>query len=125
MLTKRARKSTKARLDVISSEYSALFSTVASYRGRNANSREEMVVQELHRQFKGDRLYSITARLSILLLTFRSLAGALMMEIVSGVNERLWLVLSDGVFVQGLLMDLFRDGRGSFDADGDWINWVI
>lgn len=48
-----------------------------------------------------------------------------MTERVSGVSERLWFVLSDGVFVQGLLMDLFRDGRRSFDGDGDWISWGI
>lgn len=125
MLTKRAGRSTKARLDVISSECSALFPTVASYRGRSANCREEMATQELHRQFKGDLLYSTTDRLSILILTFRSLAEALMTERVSGVSERPWFVLSDGVFVQGLLMDLFRDGRRSFDGGGDWINWGI
>lgn len=114
-----------ARFDAIGSDCSALSSTVGSYRGRNADCREEMETKKLHRQFKGDLLYSMTDRLSILILTFRSLAGALMMGMVSGLSERLWLVLSDGVFVQGLLMDLFRNGRRSFDGDGDWINWGI
>lgn len=122
MLTKRVVRSIMARFDAIASDCSALFSTVASYRGRNADCREEMVTKEQHRQFKGDLLYSMTDRFSILILTFRSLAGALMMEMVSGASERLWFVLSDRAFVQGLLMDLFRDGRRSFNGDGDWIN---
>lgn len=47
------------------------------------------------------------------------------MELFPGVSERLWFVQSDEVFVQGLRIDLFREGRGSFDLDGDWINYVI
>lgn len=45
-----------------------------------------------------------------------------MMEMVSDFSERLWFVVSDGVFVQGLLMDVFRDGRRSFEGNDDWIN---
>lgn len=114
-----------AKFDAIASDCSALLSTVASYRGRNADCKEEMVTKKLHSQFKGDLLCSITDQLSILILTLRSLAGALMMEMVSGAIEKLWFVVSDGVFVQGLLMDLFRDGRRSFHGDVDWINWGI
>lgn len=44
-----------------------------------------------------------------------------MMEMVSGVSESPWFVLSDGVFVQGSFLDVYRDGRRSFNGDGDWI----